>query len=173
MERGELTWVLRTPQLAGAERLRTGSASWSWLKTLVKMDCTSALKRSLTRMFFFTWKSTFQNGIPRRTPAPPAPSRPRIGSRRQPYTAAGLAKRLTLPAEPGPEAGATPLWRELPKLFAQVRTAFSSEKKLLPSPSPKAWLSPLVVLSSSGRPLPAVKIVTNQQPPSRRPTTPC
>src|SRR4249920_985472 len=125
-------------------------------------------------MFFFTWKSTFQKGMPRRTPAPPAPpSRPRIGLRTQANTAAGFAKRLTLPFVPTPPEPVTLLWRELPKLLAQVRTPFSSEKKLLLSPSPKAWLSPLVVLSSRGKPLPAVKIGANDQPPRRRPITPC
>src|SRR5436853_6587147 len=73
-----------------------------WLKTLVKTVESSMFVLSHTLKFFFTWKSTFQEGIPTIGPTPGfLVSIPRMGARKVVHAATGLLKILTA-AEPGP-----------------------------------------------------------------------
>ena len=80
----------------GRGRAQDGSLSWSWLKTLVKMDGFKA-ETLVDGMFLRIWKSMFQKGMLWSMLYVALLSRPRIGGRTELKTACGLANILTLP----------------------------------------------------------------------------
>ncbi len=132
MDRGVFTWVLSDAPACGLPKIQNRVGELVMVENVGEDGLEFGAEALVDVDVLLDLEVDVPEGHAAKHAAPPAPpSRPRIGLRTQANTAAGFANRLTLPAVPTPLEPVTLLWRELPKLLAQVRTPFSSAKKLL------------------------------------------